>query len=108
MSTLSTLSGYGFMLVILFAGMCYRDRKTKYRLRMAGYWYMIFFCIIQVIYADELWIEIYTGLLAIVWLLLADKDFRSNLRSDREYAKLDKLKEETQAILDKMFYDRRN
>jgi len=108
MDVLTLLSGYGFMIVIMLTGMLSKGRKAKYHFRMVGCWYMIFFSIAHLIFEDELWIKIYEGFLAILWLWLADQDFRRTQFLDREYARLNKLKAENKVRIAELFYDRRN
>jgi hypothetical protein len=108
MSTNTLAWAYGFMFIILFSGMFSKGRKVKYRLRMIGYWYMIFLNIALIIFEEDVWFKLYYGVLTIFWIYLADKDFRSTQYFDREYARLDALKQESKATIDRLFYDRRN
>lgn len=119
MEFLTLMAAYGFMFILLLAAMLFKDRKLKYRLRMAGYWYMIFFTIAQILTEDDLWIKIYSGFISIAWIWLADSEFRSEQYYQRQMAKLKnatdmlklaagELEKFKQKKIEKLFYDRRN
>jgi len=102
------LYGYLGMIIILLAGMLCKGRKTKYRFRIGSYIYMILLESIHCFFVGGEWLQIWHIAIALFWVGLAYADIKSSAKFDLEFAKLDRMKEESQKRIDKFFYEQRN
>lgn len=108
MTILTLLSFYGIMAIMLLGGFLLKDRKNKYYLRMAGYWYMFFLNFAQTVLEEVLWLKLFLIVINLLWIYLAYKDFKSTKYFDREFARLDELRKESEARADDYFRHSRN
>jgi len=102
------LIGFGGMILILLVGMVLKNRKIKYHFRLAGYGYMFCLELVMLFTSEGIYLPLLHGGLLLFWIGLAYKDIKSTQMFDREFAKIDKLKEECKANIAKLFYHRRN
>jgi len=102
------MTGYGIVVLLILFGMLFKDRTTKYRYRMACYIYMGGFESTQAYLEEEIWLKFFYLAIVLLWIGLAYKDTKSKQFFDREFAKLDRMKKESEANIAKLFYDRRN
>lgn len=107
-SVMWIITGYGGMLIILLTGMIFKGRKTKYKFRIAGYVYMICLESTLALFAESLGYSVYHVALVLFWIWLTYKDIKSSRWFELEFARLDRLREESDARIAQLFYDRRN
>jgi len=99
---------YSFICILLFLAWHLKDREIKFRLRIAGNFYMVFLNIVFIFDAETIWFKFFYGFFIILFLVLPYKDYKSTKYFDGEFARLDRQIKESNERIAALFYDRRN